>query len=339
MANLLDLPNEIISKILSIVASTCPKFWLRSILISSRRLSLILRPLIIKRVRFCLDSNRHLAKCALFMRTLDENPELRGMVHSLALFWKYENHEDEDVREKAKLILESLPGLKSLSIRAGTDDYSNRHRYSFSPQFLEVNPMPDLREIEISSSRLTIENMQKYMVLSHAEHITIRSELTGSPSELEAITKRTSPVLILALDLWNHIRPQDLRDVLKRCPRIETLRCALPRFSVTNSCRSRRIVTPLRPVELSKALASARDSLREFEFQVCACGRLDQVDSRMDLSMMRVLKSISCPAECFFSPSPVYFTRTGLYELLPASLEELTVSNELIQRHVNPLNF
>jgi hypothetical protein len=316
MANLLDLPNEIIFKILSIVASECPKFFLRSLSISSRRFSLLLRPLIIRRLRFCLDSDRHLAKYALLMRTLDENPELKSMVHSVTLCWI---QPDEDIYEKTNKMLENVPKLRSLDIHVG--GAGSGHRYPSS-----LNHMPDLREIMISEPRLMLEDLQKYMVLTHAEHIIIQSRLTRSSSISKDIIKRTSPVLTLGLEPPNHISPETLRDILEWCPKIEALRCALPGHGFVSYTSPTRMDTSLSPMALSQALAPARDSLRELEFHVCSCHWPGQANSRMDLSMMRVLKYISCPAECFFSPNAVYVARIGLYKLLPAGLEELTVS-------------
>ncbi|RDL34431.1 uncharacterized protein BP5553_07559 [Venustampulla echinocandica] len=48
----------------------------------------------------------------------------------------------------------------------------------------------------------------------------------------------------------------------------------------------------------------------------------------MDLSMMKTLKYIDCPATCFFRSGTAYSTRGGLYKLLPSSLEELTIRFE-----------
>lgn len=327
MPNLVDLPNEILLKILSIVASECPKLIVHSLLTSSRRFSLLLRPLIIRHLRFHLDSDWYRPKTrrALLMRTFNENPELKAMVHSVALVW---NHGDinKDIHEKANETLEGLSRLRSLYILAAVANVFTECPSSLPTRFLEVNPLPDLREIKISDRWLPIDIMQKYMVLTHAEHITFRAEFTESPSRIR--TTRKSAVLNLDLKASNRVLPHVLREILGWCPKIRTLRWANPGFNANGD----RVVHSLSPVAYSEALALTRDSLLEFELRVSWRYPFSshwQDRSRMDLSKMRVLKSIICPAEYFFPTHAAFSSRLGLYKLLPASLEELIVRGQI----------
>jgi hypothetical protein len=303
----------------------CPWSFVHSLLTLSRQLCLILKPLILQ--KFCLYPSSNPIQCALLIRSLDENPELRGMVHHVGLFWK---RGDKVVHDRANEILEALPSLKSLYLHASLDEDP------FDPRFLEVNPLPHLRKINILDLQLTIENMRRYMVLTHAEHITVRSTFSWGPPQSTNIIQSTSPVLFLDLDSSHHIPPEVLRGVLKWCPRIRKLRCALSGYGFPDPIGgdTLRMHTSLSPRDLSEALASAQDSLRELEFLRCPCKWPGQANSRMNLSMMKVLKSISCPAECFFSPNAVYVARPGLYKLLPASLEELSVIRSQVRIHL-----
>jgi hypothetical protein len=323
MAKLLDLPNEILSKILSLVANECPKFVVHSLLTSSRRLWLLLRPLIIKDIRFHLDSDWYRPKTrhALLMRTLNDSPELKDMVQSIALVWKHGDI-DENVHKKANDILDGLSRLRSLYILADVRNVFVEGPSSIPTRFLEVNHLSDMRKIKILDRWLPIDIIQKYMVLTPAENITFRAEYTESPSRIR--TNRTSAVLNLDLKATGRVLPRLLREILGWCPRIRTLRWSNPGFNANGD----REVHSLSPVGYSEALALTRDSLREFELRVSTRYPFStsyQDQSRMDLSKMRVLKSIICPAEYFFPTHAAYSSRLGLYALLPASLEELIV--------------
>jgi len=324
---MLDLPNEILSKILSMVACECPKFIVHSILTSSRRLSLLLRPLIIRHIRFHLDSDWYRPKIrhALLMRSFNEHPELKAMVHSVALVW---NHGDvnKDIHKKANEILDGLIRLRSLYILGHVANIFTECPSQIPTRFLEDNPLPDLQEIKISDRWLPIDIMQKYMVLTHAEHITFRADFTESPLRIK--TTRTSAVLSLDLNASNRVLPPFLREILGWCPRIRTLRWTNPAFNANGD----RDVYFLSPAGYSEALTLTRDSLREFELRVSwryPFSRSCQDQSRMDLSKMRVLESIICPAEYFFPTGAAYSSRLGMYKLLPASLQELIVSGQV----------
>jgi hypothetical protein len=255
------------------------------------------------------------------MRTFNENPELKDMVHSVALIWRHGDI-NEDVLEKANEILDGVSRLRSLYILADVENVFTECPSSLPIRFLEVNTLPNLRKIKISDRFLPMDIMQKYMVLTQAEHITFRAEFTESPSRIR--TTRTSAVLNLDLKASNRVLPHVLREILGWCPRIRTLRWTNPGFNANGD----RVVHSLSPVGYSEAIALTQDSLREFELRVSWRYKFSssyQDKSRMDLSKMRVLKSIICPAEYLFPTHAAYSSRLGLYKLLPASLEELVV--------------
>jgi hypothetical protein len=246
------------------------------------------------------------------------------MVRHIGFYWR---RADQAIHERANKLLEALPWLETLSIRAEWDEEP------FYPRFFEVNTMPNLREFTLFDPRLTIDNMQRYMALGPIEHVTIWCRFLGVPLWLKSL--KHSPVLTLDLDRNHHIPAEVLLEVLKWCPRIRKLRCALPGLGVlvVIGGTTRKMATPLSPLGLSKALASAQNSLQNLEFLVCPCKWPSQENSKMDLSMMRVLRSITCQAQCFFASGESYSARSGLYKLLPRSVAELIVSERTIREH------
>jgi hypothetical protein len=74
--------------------------------------------------------------------------------------------------------------------------------------------------------------MQRYMDLDHVQHMTVWYRFFGAPLPLHGLKKRNSPLLSLDLDPKHHIPPDVLLEILKNCPRIRKLRCAIPGLDV-----------------------------------------------------------------------------------------------------------
>jgi hypothetical protein len=77
--------------------------------------------------------------------------------------------------------------------------------------------------------------MQRYMALDHVQHMTVWCRFFGAPLPLHDLEKRNSPLLSLDLDPKHHIPLNVLLEILKNCPRIRKLRCALPGLDVMES--------------------------------------------------------------------------------------------------------
>jgi hypothetical protein len=83
------------------------------------------------------------------------------------------------------------------------------------------------------------------------------------------------------------------------------------------------VSSPLSPSGISWALESLNDSLEKLEPINLGCEWPSHDGSRMDLSQMKALRSLSCPSACFFGPGGAFEQRSGLFKLLPSALEEL----------------
>jgi hypothetical protein len=244
---------------------------------------------------------------------LKENPDLSRMIHNLDISWSDADADTGD-HERANELLGALPYLRELCIKADWD------KVPFQPRFLPVNALTELRIISIFDSQLRIDNMQRCMALDHVQEMTVWCRFFGAPLPLHGLEKRNSQLVSLDLDPKHHTPPDLLLEILKNCPRIRKLRCALPGLGVmesqntyaalldTKSYWTRIMAAPVLPGGISNVLACAKDSLQDLEFRVCPCKWPSQGDLRMDLSMMMSLRSIKCPAECLFVPGSPYST-------------------------------
>lgn len=328
MTALPDLPIEILTNIMSLVIGEGnPIPFLCSISTLGRIFHHTLRAFIFNKIEIKSELlfTEGPAKYTLLMRSLKENPSLAGLVHEIKIEWK------RGVQETYRLVNELLcllTNLKSLHLFA--EDYEE----SFQPYFLKVNSMPFLKNVVLDDEYLSMENIQQYLVLESVEKMKIASYFPGSFSNSSEMRGRTSRLLSLDVDENFHIPLESLHEILKICPRIESLRLAIPGKGKSGSERYylvdgpyKLVTTPLSPLQLSGALVVASNSLQRLEILACECQWPSIDKTRMDLNLMSALKYISCPAKCFFSETlgQSYASRQGLYKLLPPGLEELRV--------------
>jgi hypothetical protein len=73
------------------------------------------------------------------------------------------------------------------------------------------------------------------MALDHVQEMTVWCRFFGAPLPLHGPEKMNSPLVSLDLDPKHHIPPDLVLEILKNCPRIRKLRCALPGLSVMES--------------------------------------------------------------------------------------------------------
>lgn len=321
MAVIEDVPPEILSKILLHVINGLYVHqrarFMCSLSTLSRQFYFVLQPLIFRRVHIAFQPGP--ARCALLFRSLNEDPSLIEMVHDLGVSWLL------PVREKpnneADELLKILTSLRSLLIHS---KWNHEH---FPTQFLDVNPMRNLTTVTLRGLQLTPDDIRKYLVLDHVEHMTIGCPFVGDFSESIDIDGKTSRLLSLYIHSASHIPPELLLNILKICPKIVELRCAPPGRGVQQGLddSTLRLGDRLSPELISKALSPSKSTLQRLELVPSPCEWPGHDGSRMDLSMMKALRYIHCPSQCFFIPRTPFNTRVGLYGLLPSCLEELSV--------------
>jgi hypothetical protein len=258
------------------------------------------------------------------------------MVFEMSLIW---SSDDDLVYGTANKILAILPNLRGLTVTV----LSKSPLGPFHPHFLDVNPMVNLRRITLEDPNLTTDSMKRYMLLDRIEHINVKSQALDIPTRAQReVSEGESPLLAFEIHENHHMPLEALNEVLEWLSALRMLRCALPGRGDLTEYRNREglvsftgLTTPLSPLGIAQALNSVKHSLQTLELIGCQCKWPSHDRSRMDLSMMMVLKSISCPSACFFVMGDIYSARTGISGLLPPSLEELTVGNaRSIQRDI-----
>jgi hypothetical protein len=158
MALLQNLADELLSNIFSYLAGD--KRLLCKIAIQSKRLSALVRPILIRQVQFV---NGHSRRKELFLRSIMESSLLASMVHDLSFGW---SKDDNSVHSVNNALLERLSRLRSLTLRALWDKPPWRH------QFLEKNSLELLTRLTLELRDLTSARCSKIHISTTAqEHV------------------------------------------------------------------------------------------------------------------------------------------------------------------------
>jgi hypothetical protein len=322
MTNLLSLPGEVLTEIMFYIFEEYPNLWkIWSAALVCRSLSRIVRPVLFRSIviYICHESR----VCDLFLRSINERPQLADMVWYMELSW---GKRSSDPHTKANDILSKLHALRRLSISTRPDcDWDDE---PFRPAFLANNSMKHLTSLVLKDIILDMDILAEYLFIDSLDALSIAWVIPADPPQPpQSLIGRTSPVKTLKFCPYVHMPTEVMDQVLLWFPKVQKLSCAIPGRDIPDIFTFPRseISTPFSPAGTSQVLYSTRDSLEELELYH-GFVRWPSLDgSRLDLSQMAKLKVLTCPAACVFVPNSTYEKRSGLFRLLPRALEKLSV--------------
>jgi len=315
MAMLQKLADELLSEILWYLAGD--KALLCNVAIQSKRLSEIVRPILVRQVRLATSPRSRDPASKLLIRSIMESDLLASMVHDVTLGW---GHGDATIQNINNKLLERLTRLRSLNIRAGADNPLWKHQY------LKRNSLDFLTHLELHISCLTPSDVVKYIFLKSLKRMSISwMEEPKMPKLPKGISYGDSNLLSLRLESGFHLPEDALNEILKYPKSLKTLVTNLPGRDVPKLYLQpgSKVTTPLVPDAVTRALDPTRLSLVELSLVDEECEWPSQDRGRTDLGNFTVLKKLQISSRCYFLPG--ISARDSVAHLLPASLEEIEV--------------
>jgi hypothetical protein len=326
MALLHKLADELISEIISYLVNGKP--LLCNVAIQSKRLSELVRPLLVRRVQVITsptDSKQH----SLFMRSIKESSLLASMVQDISIAWSDGNAEVWAVNNK---LLERMSSLRSLTLDSGWD------RSPWDHEFLETNSLDRLTHVNLNMQNISTADMVKYMFLRQLESMSVmwmaRPTMPVPPSNR---LYGDSNIASLYQSSNFHLPEKVLKEILRFTGSLKKLYTSLPGGDIAMRCFGfgRDMVTPLSPIAITRALDLIKHSLTEFTLVDENCVWPSHDRSRTDLSNFTALRKLQISSLCYFRPGVC--GRDWITHLLPAPLQEIEVLHQIRLNWVFPL--
>jgi hypothetical protein len=309
MAVFQDLSVDLIYIIISHLQSD--KASLQHISLSCRLLRDISQRFIVRHVT--LAHSPTISKSKLFLRTLEERPDLRAHVHRLELDLLREDAHWPEEQNNVNLLTRLLTNLREF--RYLSRDYKSWH-YSlpFPLKWASENAHSQVRRVDWHHS-MTIETLWKCMELPRIETINCRDLLRACDSaekatafDISTIPTSSSSVTDLGVGSASGLPLEDFR-LLLRSPRSLHKLCLEYRGKLHGSFEKDRIDWLLEPVQ---------NTLQELSVSV-AIG----LESAADFSAFHALKKLYIPLIYLIGRYPDDTFRAKV--LLPPRLCELAI--------------
>ncbi|OAL53632.1 hypothetical protein IQ07DRAFT_640680 [Pyrenochaeta sp. DS3sAY3a] len=275
-------------------------------------------------------------------RTFSADPSLKAYVQSYSLYLEYGEVLDDGLETLVEfpnlreLIFDSshkvhVPAHLSPMNRIGQMRRGRPEGQDFLCRFLDTCSFPGIQSIVLSGNFTSTEIM-RFMLLPSVR--ALRAGGLGSlhaPLLPESGTAETCKLSMLSLTgdgLWS-VEPSTMRSISQTCPMLQEFLCQIP---VTAS------QTPPQGMRLSQVIRAVSPTILDWVFAPLhsTLRRLSLLQLRhnvpydgtfMNLSMFEQLADLEITSCCLLPPGPPCNKRDMLYQLLPASLVQLKVSN------------
>ena len=268
-------------------------------------------------------------------------------MRSLRLEWKPCSAGDESTYAAINALLVRLPNITHLGFSA--DGYPGNGYSSFTPTFLDANPMRRLRTIELNVFFLSSTALAQLMLVPTVESITAtRFRDAAKPALQPGSTLADFMALPLAfptrlrhlnLGIFRIPLPV-LHSILKHAPHLRRLAATLPGRGNPDDVRAPLDARRLCPAAIARALDPVRHTLQELSLINDRHEWAGSDGTRADFSAFKQLRKMRVAPGLWFSwgayaqaVSPKLDqgfcwckeVREGVWKMLPRSLEELEV--------------
>ena len=307
-----DLPNEILCEIISHLVREKPS--LCQLARTSHHLNILVRPFMTRDIDFTIFHPRSYARrYQLFTHTVHWNPIIAQSVRTVTIAAS----NLDSTSYLSACLLEGLPKLHTLKVVTDPSDHPPDHAFI---RFFINHPLPSLQNIILDGPMVEEGTFIKLMSFQGLENITITSNTINVDEELMPnCDLPLSPVL--SLDIGeNSLDGLFMLKLLNRFRALRRLRCSVPWHESLEEAEEAQEAAP--PLEYF--LGRTRHSLTELVLVRTHGPKFAHDLPRMDLNTFGVLRVLEVASCCLKARRPCK-GRSGVYRLLPRSLQELRV--------------
>lgn len=316
--SLSDLPNEILCEIISHLVREKPS--LCQLARTSHHLNSLVRPFMTRDIDFTVFHARSYARRYQdFTHIIHWNPIIAQSVRTVTIAAS----DLESTSYLSACLLEGLPKLRTLKVVTDPSDPSDPSDHPSDRAFTKFfinHPLPSLQNIILDGPLVEEGTFIKLMSFQGLENITITSNTINVDEELMPNCHiPTSPVL--SLDIGeNSLDGFFMLKLLNSFRALRRLRCSVPWHESLEEAEEALEAAP--PLEYF--LGRTRHSLTELVLVRTHGPKFAHDLPRMDLNTFGVLRVLEVASCCLKARRPCK-GRSGVYRLLPRSLQELRV--------------
>lgn len=334
--SLLAMPDEILILIFSCISEE--KGVLCSAALVNRRLANIIRPILPRSLDITLGWSREweLESCQQYLRSCSKRPELGQETRKVSIVWleipppRLEQSKTVDIWPLLDRMIVKWSKIEELEI------YSPHHSGKRFLTSLYRHRFPELRHLDLTLPSLSIPEVLHFMKLPKLRSLRVDRVKDSRHPTAYGRPRQITTCIEVFHTTWRPLHPATLQRIVSSSQStLTTLHCAMPgtpkyRWSRYDLSHRNYMLDTFSPAALKDVLQPVQATLTSLKLTTGRMSWPSHDQSRLDLVEFVSLKDVSLSSLFLFGNWPSAFVMTGVWRLLPASIEELTVGNEII---------
>ena len=296
----------------------------------NRRLALLIRPILPRSIYFVLDYKREngLECCQQYLRSCSERPELWNETRDVNIVWHKTPSRGFGCKNdiKTAALLDSLMTKWSNARRLRV--YCPLRSGRVSLPSLCLNPFPELRHLHITLPPLSMIQVLHLLNLPKLRSIEIDRI---SDSHLATDSRHRQQITTCVEKFHSAgepLHPVTLQNIVASAQStLTSLHCKMPgrTGSRYNLIDGMHMLDTFSPALLKEILRPLQATLTSLRLDTDSMLWPSHDETELDLSDFISLKTVTLSSSLLFEQGLVGLRRTGVWRLLPVSIEKLTV--------------
>lgn len=326
--SLLALPDEILVMTLFLISKDKGQLY-RTALVN-RRFALLIRPILPRSIYFGLDYKREsgLERCQQYLRSCSERPELGNETRNVNVVWHktpsrvFGCRNDIDTAALLDGLITKWSNARRLRI------YCPQRSGRVSLPSLCLNPFPELHHLHLNLPPLSITQVLHFLNLPKLRSIEI-DRISDSHLATDSRHQRHITACVERFhSAGEPLHPVTLQNIVASAQStLTSLHCKMPgrTRSRYNFIDEMHMLDTFSPALLKEILRPLRDTLTNLRLDTDSMMWPSHDQSKLELTDFISLKTVTLSSRFLFEEGLAGWLRTGVWRLLPVSIEKLAV--------------